>query len=189
MTRDDLVGPDGDLKRNAVQHTVAVTTELVPGRHGLKVGRYGRHVGYSDEHPNYGGNDEYPPPLVFAAWALGWCLLSQVTRYASILKIPIQDATCSVEMDWVLDGSVLRGDVRSSCKGVRSNVFIDSSEASPAQVRRLIQLAERGCFLSQLVSTAVPLDTRVCLNGESVPLVEEGGPPPVGPPRGSRPPR
>ena len=70
--RVDSLLRDGDLKPRAVDHTITAVTEFIPGSDPLKSGTFGSHVVYSDEPPTVGGNDEWPPPLGYAALALGF---------------------------------------------------------------------------------------------------------------------
>lgn len=70
--RVDSLLRDGDLKPRAVDHTITAVTEFVPGKDPLKSGTFGSHVVYSDESPTVGGNDEWPPPLGYAALAVGF---------------------------------------------------------------------------------------------------------------------
>jgi hypothetical protein len=71
-TRVDSLLQDGDLKPRAVDHTITAVSELTPANDPLKWGRYGTHVVYSDEPPTVGGGDRWPPPLGYAALAIGF---------------------------------------------------------------------------------------------------------------------
>jgi hypothetical protein len=68
---DSLLAGD-DLKPRAVDHTITATTEFLPTSDPLKQGTYGTHVVYSDEPATVGGNNEFPPPLGYAALAIGF---------------------------------------------------------------------------------------------------------------------
>jgi hypothetical protein len=70
--RVDSLLAGGDLKPRAVDHTITATTEFLPSQDPLKRGTYGTHTVYSDEPPSVGGNDEWPPPLGYAALAIGF---------------------------------------------------------------------------------------------------------------------
>jgi hypothetical protein len=70
--RVDSLLADGDLKPRAVDHTITATTELLPSQDPLKRGSYGTHPVFSDEPPTVGGRDEWPPPLGYAALAIGF---------------------------------------------------------------------------------------------------------------------
>ena len=70
--RIDSLLSRGDLKPRAVDHTITATTEFLPSQDPLKRGTYGTHVVYADEPPTVGGNNEWPPPLGYAALAIGF---------------------------------------------------------------------------------------------------------------------
>lgn len=71
-TRVDSLLQGGDLKPRAVDHTITATTEYLPAHDPLKQGTYGSHVVYSDEPATVGGHNEWPPPLGYAALAIGF---------------------------------------------------------------------------------------------------------------------
>ena len=68
---EDLLASGGDLKKGGMTHTVVVETETVAGEPALKRGVFGQHTIESDEPEGYGGNDQAPPPLAYAALAIG----------------------------------------------------------------------------------------------------------------------
>ena len=70
--RIDALIQGSDLKPRAVDHTITATCSTIVGEHALKVGRYGEHEVYSDEPPTVGGRNEWPPPLGYAALAIGF---------------------------------------------------------------------------------------------------------------------
>jgi hypothetical protein len=70
--RIDSLLLNGDLKPRAVDHTITAVTDLIPSEDPLKRGRFGTHVVYSDEPPTVGGHDLGPPPLGYAALAIGF---------------------------------------------------------------------------------------------------------------------
>ncbi|MEO5842444.1 MAG: hypothetical protein ABIQ73_25710 [Acidimicrobiales bacterium] len=70
--RVDSLLRDGDLKPRAVDHTITAVTTLSPDTDPLKSGTFGSHVVYADEPPSVGGSDAWPPPLGYAALAVGF---------------------------------------------------------------------------------------------------------------------
>ena len=86
-------------------------------------------------------------------------------------KTTFEKASCRVEFDYFLKGSVLRGDAHSGCRRVRTRFRVESGEPEE-KILRVIRLAKRGCYAEQMVRTAVPLESTVELNGKSVELRE-----------------
>jgi hypothetical protein len=82
-----------------------------------------------------------------------------------MLKKTIDRAECSVDFDWYLEGSVLRGTVDAGATECRTRFLIDSPE-SDADILEIIRLAKRGCFAEQMVQTAVPLVSSYVINGK-----------------------
>ena len=84
-------------------------------------------------------------------------------------KTTFEKATCRVEFDYYLKGSVLKGDVNSGCRQVRTHFRVESGD-SEEKILNIIQLAKQGCYAEQMVQTAVPLTSTVELNGKSIEL-------------------
>lgn len=84
-------------------------------------------------------------------------------------KTPFRKASCRVEFDYFLRGSVLKGTVDSGCTAARTHFKVES-DAPEEEVLRLIRLAKRGCYAERMVQTAVPLASTVELNGRAVRL-------------------
>ena len=84
-------------------------------------------------------------------------------------KTSFEKAACRVEFDYFLKGSVLKGDVNSGCRRVRTHFRVESSD-SEEKILNIIRLAKQGCYAEQMVQTAVPLTSTVELNGENIKL-------------------
>lgn len=84
-------------------------------------------------------------------------------------KTTFEKAACRVEFDYFLKGSVLKGDVNSGCRRVRTHFKVESSD-SEEKILNIIRLAKQGCYAEQMVQTAVPLTSTVELNGENLDL-------------------
>lgn len=79
-----------------------------------------------------------------------------------------------MELDWFLEGSVLRGTVNSGATQCRTRFIIDSPE-SDEDVLRIVRLAKQGCFAERMVQTAVPLISTYVINGEEKDVSLEPG--------------
>ena len=88
-------------------------------------------------------------------------------------KLTIKSARVHVEMDYYLSGSVLAATVNSGVTEVRSEFEVSSDEPEE-DIAYVIRLAKRGCFAERLVETAVPIKSKLKLNGkEATSLLEE----------------
>ena len=88
-----------------------------------------------------------------------------------MMKLKVERASCRVEFDYVLRGSVLKGTVNTTWEGVQTNLEVVSDEP-PEKIAQLIRNAKGGCFAENMITQAVPLTSNVKLNGE--PLSIEG---------------
>lgn len=152
--------------------TFTMSADIKTGPGQSKIAKF-RHFEIKCDEPQWlGGADEHPQPLTYVVAGVGFCLLTQVRRYSNMLKIPITNCDCRVEMDLFQDGSVLKGTMHSGIRAFRINLELESG-APREDVARVIELAQRGCFAERLVETAITIEHRYKLNGEEVALLEE----------------
>lgn len=84
-------------------------------------------------------------------------------------KTTFEKAACRVEFDYFLKGSVLKGDVNSGCRRVRTHFKVESND-SEEKIANIIRLAKQGCYAEQMVQAPVPLTSTVELNGKNLDL-------------------
>ena len=82
-------------------------------------------------------------------------------------NLAITSAKVHVEMDYYLTGSVLKGTVESGCSEVRTHFDVESDESEDS-IREIIRLAKKGCFVENMIQTAVPLKSSISLNGKEI---------------------
>jgi hypothetical protein len=92
-----------------------------------------------------------------------------LARYAPVRKIEYRKASCEVEIDWQLSGSILKGDVAAHCNAVRTRVHVESS-SPPHAVASLVAMAKNGCFVEQMITTAVPVTSTLTVNSRDTPI-------------------
>lgn len=88
-----------------------------------------------------------------------------------MMKLKVRKARCHVEFDYLLSGSVLKGTVKTTWKGVTTNLEIDSDEPSE-KIVALVRNAKGGCFAENLVIQQVPLHSSVTLRGQTIEFKE-----------------
>ena len=81
--------------------------------------------------------------------------------------IEIKSADVNVELDYFLQGSVIKGTLNNSVTEVRSYFEVDSEETEE-KVIEVIKLAKQGCFAESLVRNAIPLVSTCLLNGNEI---------------------
>lgn len=88
-----------------------------------------------------------------------------------MMKLKIRKAKCHVEFDYLLTGSVLKGTVKTTWKGVTTHLEIDSDEPVE-KIVALVRNAKGGCFAENLVVQQVPLHSSVSLRGQTIEFKE-----------------
>ncbi len=89
-----------------------------------------------------------------------------------MLKIKVNHAKVRVVAQFKVNGSVLRGDIHSEMVGVESRLELDSTEP-PEKIARLVEMAERGCFIMNALRDPIPVRTEVLVNGSALALPEK----------------
>lgn len=82
-----------------------------------------------------------------------------------MMKLKFRQASCRVEMDYFLKGSVLKGTVESGCTETRIFFRVETDEPDNARIDMLIRNAKRGCFAESMIRERVPVKSQVEVNG------------------------
>ena len=154
-----------DLPKGIKKSTISVTCDHLEKM--LHVANNGEFSFFSDEPEKMGGENEFPAPLTYIASGIGFWLLTNLKRYASMKKISIKSARVKVELDFFLSGSIVDENIESGVSEVRS-FFEVSSEENFANIFSVIKLAKKGCFAESLVINSVPLKSICIINGNKI---------------------
>jgi len=84
-----------------------------------------------------------------------------------MMKLKFRQASCRVEMDYFLRGSVLKGTVETGCTETRVLFRVETDETDEERVDLLIRNAKRGCFAESMIRQSVPVKSAVEVNGVS----------------------
>lgn len=96
-------------------------------------------------------------------------MFSQLTRYASELDIPIEEADLDIRMSYDSRGKLLLSDVSPAAQGVEY-VFTIQSPSPPAKIKEMVELIERGCHTINTIRQPTPVSGRIIHNGTEVAL-------------------
>ncbi len=94
-------------------------------------------------------------------------MFSQLTRYASELDVPIEDAEMDIRMSYDTRGKLLLADVSPGALGVEY-VFEIKSPAPPEKVKRVVELIEKGCHTINTIKLPTPVTGKVLHNGVEI---------------------
>ena len=106
----------------------------------------------TDEGDFHGGDGTAPPPLAFFATAMVGCLMTQVRAFSKRLGIPIRSVNIDARLHWqatMVSDKLYEG---APC-GFSVDIDIDS-DAAEDDIRRLVQVAKKACFIDQTLAVA-----------------------------------
>ena len=93
-------------------------------------------------------------------------MFSSLTRYASELDIPVQEAEMDIRASYDARGKIL-DDVSPGAQRVYYTLEI-KSPASSAKISQLVQKIEKGCRTLNTVMQATPISARLIHNGTEI---------------------
>lgn len=115
--------------------------------------------------------EQAPPSLAYLSAGVGFCFMTQLGRYAHIVKQDL--ASYRIVQDNVFAVSTAAvptaedGDRRAFAAPVDTHVFIRCDEPEEA-ARRLLSMGEQTCFLHAAMRTSNPSHIVLTVNGEQV---------------------
>lgn len=92
-------------------------------------------------------------------------MFSQLTRYASQLDVPIEDAEMDIRMSYDTRGKLQLADISPSAQGV-TYVLNIKSPAPAEKVREVVRLIEKGCHTVNTIRNPVPVSGKFVHNGQ-----------------------
>jgi hypothetical protein len=119
-----------------------------------------------DETVINGGEGHAPPSLTYLAAGIGFCFMTQIGRYAHIIKQPL--AGYGIVQDNVF-GPPRESGYRANAEPTQTHVFVDA-EQGPEIGPNLVTVGERTCFLHAAMRSELPSALSAQLNGEALPV-------------------
>lgn len=120
-----------------------------------------------DELPEAGGGGSAPPPLAYLAAGAGFCYMTQLGRYAHIVKQRLDSYAVVQDNAFTVEGSAGDGSQRGRAEPFDTHVFLESPH-SEDEARRLVTMGERTCFLHAAMRGSHPTRIRAELNGREL---------------------
>jgi OsmC-like protein len=101
------------------------------------------------------GPEMAPPALAYLAAGVGFCYMTQMGRYAHIVKQDLESYRIIQDNIFNLSGQVSNGSLTASAEPVNTQVFVDMAESDEA-AQTLVRMSERTCFLHAAMRSATP---------------------------------
>jgi hypothetical protein len=89
-------------------------------------------------------------------------------QVAHTLKVEPRNVSIRVSAKWAREGSILKGDVKSICEGITTELSLDCDEP-PERVAQLIKMAEATCYTLATLRDPVEAHLVATVNGEPFP--------------------
>jgi hypothetical protein len=142
-----------------------VCTEVIPGKGQGKRARFRHFEVFCDEPLRLGADDVYLSPMSYRAMREGFSRLTQVARYAHMMRLKGGNGRVQVHFPQFLGGSLIRGTVYNRWDGVDTRLSVEC-DAPKGKVRARISNAKAGCFAEGLTARMAPLRSTIELNSK-----------------------
>lgn len=118
----------------------------------------------TDEGPAHGGDMTAPPPLAYFCTGFVACLMTQIRAFAKRLRVEIGEVQVKAHIEWEarVEG---RNPYTSRPVAFRLDIDLDSDAPFEDQ-KRLLDAAQKGCFVEATLADPIPVNHRVLIDGE-----------------------
>jgi len=159
-------GGAGSSLRSEQKRTLHVHTEGLLREDGLKEVeiRLIKPIGSAFKFISDESSQEAPPSLAYLSAGVGFCYMTQLGRYANIVKLGLNSYSIVQDNVFTMDGSVRDENLRTSAKSVVTHLFV-KLEGSDQDAKRLLKMGEQTCFLHAAMRTSNPTKLRAKING------------------------
>ena len=92
--------------------------------------------------------------------------MTQLERYAQMMKIKLDSAKASVALSVAAEGSVLAQTVQARAERIEVHYEVESSE-DPSKIAGLIRNSRNGCYVRQTIDRPGLFQDSMTLNGQA----------------------
>ncbi len=117
-----------------------------------------------DDTETRGGGGCAPPPEAYLAAGTGFCYMTQLGRYAHIVKQALDGYAIVQQNAFSEEGSAEAGNLAAHAGAFDTQVSLESSQ-SEEQAAKLVTMGERTCFLHAAMRGSYPSSVRAQLDG------------------------
>ena len=158
-------GGAGSSLKSEQKRTLHIHTEGLLRDDGLKEARVQlfHPIGSTFKFISDETSDGAPPSLAYLSAGVGFCYMTQLGRYANIVKLGLN--SCSIVQDnvFTLSGSARDENLRAGAKPVDTHLFV-RLDGTDESARKLLKLGEQTCFLHAAMRTSNRTQLRAEIN-------------------------
>ena len=114
----------------------------------------------ADDSARFSGGERAPSGLAYLSAGIAFCYMTQIGRYAHILKHDLRSYRIVQDTRFSLPGASGGTREAGSAQPVETHVDIDSGESDEA-ARKMVQMGEQTCFLHAACRTPLHVKVRV----------------------------
>jgi len=112
-----------------------------------------------------------PSPLQYFIASIGFCMFSQMARFAARLEVPLEDAEMELRMTYDLRAEKRCADFATAAQELAYLLKIKSS-APIEQIIRLAQQTDRGCHTVNSMRNRVAVNGKLRFNDRELEIVD-----------------
>jgi organic hydroperoxide reductase OsmC/OhrA len=114
----------------------------------------------SDEAEGFGGHGRAPDAAGLISAGIGLCFMTQIGRFSNMAKLNLSSYRVIQDTHFSLGGASGKTGKVGSSQPVETHVYMESENNSDADVQKILEVAERTCFLHAFCRDEVKPKTR-----------------------------
>lgn len=118
----------------------------------------------SDDSPEMGESQKAPPALAYLTAGIGFCFMTQLGRYAHIMKQELESYRIVQDNVFNFEGTAEDWSLVANCQGVDTHLFVDFDEPDEAG-QQLVKMGQQTCFLHAAMGSTLQSNLGVEANG------------------------
>jgi uncharacterized OsmC-like protein len=111
------------------------------------------------------GKETAPPALAYLSAGVGFCYMTQMGRYAHIVKQDLKSYRIIQDNIFELNGRAEEENLTATAEPVNTQVYVEMNESDEA-ARKLVSMSERTCFLHAAMRNSNPAEIQTTVDRE-----------------------
>jgi hypothetical protein len=175
-SKHGVEGGAGSSLKSEQKRTLHVRTEALLRDDGLKEAQVQllRPIGSTFKFISDETSKGAPPSLAYLSAGVGFCYMTQLGRYANIVKLGLNTYSIVQDNVFTLRGSARDENLRASAKPVDTHLFV-KLDGSNDDAKKLLKMGEQTCFLHAAMRTSHRTRLQAEIKGTQVAIETSDG--------------